>query len=188
MQATKAVCNDFTLWFQIKYCLVMLSGLVVTSLFIYLYFRHGLGESYAEALTTLTRVEEALPRALQVTFLLQSLLIFLVSLAINLFVSHKIAGPIYRFEQTLRSIDAGDLQHVAKTRDDDQLKSMVSALNRLVASLRHPYTSLQEVEQELNQIILQQKNGEIPDPRKLQQHIARLRAQLGNCHDRRVDE
>lgn len=188
MQTTKAVGNDFTLWFQIKYCLVMLSGLVVTSLFIYLYFRHGLGESYAEALTTLTRVEEALPRALQVTFLLQSLLIFLVSLAINLFISHKIAGPIYRFEHTLRCIDAGDLQHVARTRDSDQIKSMVSTLNRLVASLRNRYTSLQEVEQELDQIIMQQKNGEIPDPRELRQHIAHLRAQLGNYNDRRVDE
>lgn len=188
MQATKAVCNDFTLWFQIKYCLVMLFGLVVSSLLIYLYFRHGLGESYAEALTTLSRVEEALPRALQVTFLLQSLLIFCFSFAINLFVSHKIAGPIYRFEHTLRCIDAGDLQHVARTRDSDQIKSMVSALNRLVASLRHRYTSLQEVEQELNQIILQQQNGESPNSQKLQQRIAHVRAQLGNNHDRRVDE
>lgn len=188
MQTTKAVCSDFTLWFQIKYCLVMLSGLVVSGLFIYLYFRHGLGESYAEALTTLTRVEEALPRALQVTFLLQSLLIFLVSLAINLFISHKIAGPIYRFEHSLRCIDAGDLLHVARIRDSDQVKSMVSTLNRLTASLRNRYTSLREIEEELNQIIFDQKNGETPDSRKLQQRIAHLRAQLSHCNDRRVDE
>lgn len=188
MQGTKAVGNDFSMWFQIKFCLVMLCGFALTSLFIYLYFRHGLGDSYSEALTTLTKVEQALPRALQVTFLIQSLLIFLFSLAINLFISHKIAGPIYRFEHTLRCIDAGDLQHVARTRDSDQIKSMVSTLNRLVASLRHRYIALQDVEQELNQIIRQQKNGESPDSRRLQQQIAHLRAQLGNCHDRRVDE
>lgn len=188
MQLTKPIGNEFTLWFQIKYCLVMLTSLAATSLLIYLYFKHGLGESYPEALSTLNRVEAALPVALLVTFLVQSLLILFFAIAINLYVSHKIAGPIYRFEHTLRCIDDGDLQHVARIRDSDQIKSMVFALNRLIASLRNNYTSLQGVEQELNQIIRQQENGENPDPQQLCQSIARVRVQLGSTNDRRVDE
>lgn len=188
MQATKPIGNDFTLWFQIKYCLVMLASLTITSLLIYLYFRDGLGESYSAALTTLIAVEEALPAALLATFLLQSLLILLFSIAINLFVSHKIAGPIYRFEHTLRCIDDGDLQHVARIRDSDQIKSMVSALNRLLASLRNSYSSLQGVEQELNQIIEQQEDGEQPDLRGLCQRIALVRLQLGSSNDDRRGE
>ena len=188
MQLTKPIGNDFTLWFQIKYCLVMLTSLAATSLLIYLYFKHGLGESYPEALSTLNKVEAALPAALLVTFLVQSLLILFFAIAINLYVSHKIAGPIYRFEHTLRCIDDGDLQHVARIRDSDQIKSMVLALNRLIASLRNNYTSLQGVEQELNQIIRQQENGESPDPQQLCQSIVRVRAQLGSTNDRRVDE
>lgn len=187
MQTTKPICNDFTLWFQIKYCLVMLVSLATTSLLIYLYFKHGLGEGYSEALNTLTQVEEALPVALLVTFFVQSLLILLFSVAINLYVSHKIAGPIYRFEHTLRCIDDGDLQHVARIRDSDQIKSMVAALNRLIVSLRNHYTSLQGVEQELNQLIRQQENGESPNPEKLCQSIAQVRGQLGSTNDRRVD-
>jgi len=188
MQLTKPIGNDFTLWFQIKYCLVMLVSLAMTSLLIHLYFKHGLGEGYSEALTTLTEVEDTLPAALLVTFLVQSLLILLFAIAINLYVSHKIAGPIYRFEHTLRCIDDGDLQHVARLRDSDQIKSMVSALNRLIASLRNNYTSLQGVEQELNQIIRQQENGESPNPQKLSQSIAHVRVQLGRSNDRGVDE
>jgi methyl-accepting chemotaxis protein len=188
MQTTKPICNDFTLWFQIKYCLVMFASLATTTLLIYLYFKDGLGESYVEALTTLNQVEDALPGALLVTFLVQSLVIFFFSIAINLFVSHKIAGPIYRFEHTLRSIDAGDLQPVARIRDGDQIKSIVSALNRLIASLRNKYTSLQGVEQELNQVIRQQENGGNPDLRELCQSIVHVRVQLGSSNDRRVDE
>lgn len=187
MQATKPIGNDFTLWFQIKYCLVMLTSLATTSLLIYLYFKHGLGEGYSETLTTLTEVEDALPVALLVTFLVQSLLILIFAIAVNLFVSHKIAGPIFRFEHTLRCIDDGDLQHIARTRDSDQIKSMVAALNQLIASLRNKYTSLRGVEQELNQIILQQENGESPNPEKLCQSIAQVRGHLGSTNDRRVD-
>lgn len=188
MQVTKPIGNDFTLWFQIKYCLVMLVSLAITSLLIYLYFKHGLGEGYSAALTTLNQVEAALPGALLGTFLVQSLLILLLSIAINLFVSHKIAGPIFRFEHTLRCIDDGDLQHVARIRDSDQIKSMVSALNRLITALRNNYISLQGVEQELDELIRQQENGESPNPQKLYQSIARLRAQLGNTNDRRMEE
>lgn len=188
MQTTKPIANDFTLWFQVKYCLVMLTSLATTSLLIYLYFKHGLGEGYSETLATLTAVEDALPVALLVTFLVQSLLILFFAIAINLFVSHKIAGPIFRFEHTLRCIDDGDLQHVARLRDSDQIKSMVSALNRLIASLRNKYTALQGVEQALNQIIRQQENGESPNPQKLCQSIAHVRVQLGSSNDRGVEE
>ena len=188
MQTTKPIGSHFTLWFQIKYCLVMFASLATTSLLIYLYFRHGLGDGYSEALTTLTQVEEALPVALLVTFLVQSLLILFFSIAINLFVSHKIAGPIYRFEHTLHCIDGGDLQHVARIRDSDQIKSMVSALNRLIVSLRNKYISLQGVEQELNQLIQQQENGESSNPQVLYQRIAHVRVQLGSTKGRGVEE
>lgn len=188
MSATMPIRNEFTLWFQIKYCLVMLGSLALTSLLIYLYFKHGLGENYAAALTTITEVEEALPIALLVTFLVQSLLILFFSIAINLFVSHKIAGPIFRFEHTLRCIDDGDLQHVARIRDSDQIKSMVLALNRLISSLHNRYASLQGIEQELNQLIRQQENGESANPQRLCQSIAQLRIQLGGRNEREVAE
>lgn len=188
MHASKPIGSDFTLWFQIKYCLVMLTSLGMTSLLIYLYFKHGLSEGYSAALTTLTQVEDALPGALFGTFLVQLLLILFFSIAINLFVSHKIAGPIFRFEHTLHCIDEGDLQHVARIRDSDQIKSMVSALNRLIASLRNYYFSLQGIELELNQLIQKQENNENANPQKLCQSIAHLRAQFGINREGRVEE
>lgn len=182
MEASKPIRNEFTLWFQVKYCLVMIASLVATSLLIYLYFRHGLGESYSEALVTLSEVEKALPGALLVTFLVQCLLILLFSIAINLFVSHKIAGPVFRFEHSLRCIGEGDLQHVARTRDGDQIKSMVFALNRLIEALRGVYVALWGVERELDQVIRLQERGEYADLEELRRRIARSRQLLGEHH------
>jgi hypothetical protein len=70
--------NDFTLGFQIKYCLVIAASLVVRNLFLYYHFlQHGLGGSYLEALVTLTQIEKTLVVALLMTFMIQSLLILL---------------------------------------------------------------------------------------------------------------
>lgn len=184
--------NDFTLGFQIKYCLVIIACLTASNLYLYhQYLRHGLGQSYVEALVTLSQLEKSLATFLLVTFIVQSLLILLCSLAVILFFTRKISGLIYRFERLLRGIGNGDLQHVVRNRDHDQIKSLFSALNSLLTSLRIVYASVQGVERNLQQIIRQQENGENPDRQSLRQQIAQTRMLLGSsnvtkCEDNRV--
>lgn len=188
MATTTTICNDFTLEFQIKYCLVIVASLTASNLFLYHhYLQHGLGASYFEALVTLTQVDETLAAVLLVTFIVQCLLILLCSLALILFFRRKIAGLIYRFEHLLRGIGTGDLQHLVRSRDHDQIKSLFSTLNCLLTSLRIVYTSVQGVHHNLHQIIRQQENGENPDRQSLRQQIAQTRILLGSSPAREGD-
>lgn len=185
MAAATTIRNDFTLGFQIKYCLVIVTSLTASNLFLYYnYLQHGLGKSYFEALVTLSHVGEALAAGLLMTFVLQCLLIFFCSLILLHFFSRKIAGLIYRFEHLLRGIGSGDLQHVVKNRDHDQIKALFSALNCLLTSLRTVYSSVQGVERNLHKVIRQLGNGEIPDRQSLRQQIAQTRILLG-CRNAR---
>jgi methyl-accepting chemotaxis protein len=192
MAARTTSRNDFTLGFQIKYCLVICACLTASNLYLYnQYLRHGLGHSYFEALVTLSQLEKSLATVLLLTFIVQSLLILLCSLAVILFFTRKISGLVYRFERLLRGISSGDLQHVVRNRDHDQIKSLFSALNSLLTSLRIVYTSVQGVEHNLQQIIRQQENGENPDRQSLRQQIAQTRILLGSsnvtkCEDNRA--
>ena len=173
--------NDFTLGFQIKYCLVIVACLAASNLFLYYHFLHrSLGESYFEALVTLTQVEKTLAAVLLMTFIAQCLLILLCTLALILFFTRKFAGLIYRFEHLLRGIGSGDLQHLVRNRDHDQIKSLFSALNCLLTSLRTVYSSLHVVERNLHQLIHQQEHGENPDRQSLRQQIAQARLLLGS--------
>ncbi len=188
MAAATMISNDFTLGFQIKYCLVIVASLTASNLFLYYhYLKHGLGKSYFEALVTLIQLEKTLAVVLLVTFITQSLLILLCSLALFLFFRRKIVGLIYRFEHLLRNIGTGDLQHLVKSRDTDQIKSLLSALNCLITSLRTVYSSLQGVDQNLLQIIDQQEMGENPDRQTLRQQIAQTRILLGCSNAREAD-
>lgn len=181
--------NDFTLGFQVKYCLVIAASLIASNLFLYYHFlQRGLGGSYFEALVTLTQIEKTLAVALLITFTIQSLLILLCTLAIILFFTRKIAGLIYRFERLLHGIGSGDLQHVVRNRDHDQIKSLFSALNSLLTSLRTVYASLHGVEQNLQRIISQQENGEKVDRQSLRRQIAQTRLLLGNSNGTRGED
>ncbi len=74
--------------------------------------------------------------------LLVILLVFLVLVVIfSVFISHRIAGPIYRFEKTLQAIAGGDMTMRVDLRKRDEFKQLADAMNEMVGELRNSLSS-----------------------------------------------
>ncbi|MCP4723043.1 MAG: methyl-accepting chemotaxis protein, partial [Desulfobacteraceae bacterium] len=54
-----------------------------------------------------------------------------------LLVSHKIAGPMFRFEKDIDRIVQGDLKSRISIRKKDQFQELAISLNRMVESLNN---------------------------------------------------
>ena len=54
---------------------------------------------------------------------------------LGIYLSHKIAGPIYRIERFLASMAAGDLSARIKLRRGDEMVSLADSINKLTDSL-----------------------------------------------------
>ncbi len=54
---------------------------------------------------------------------------------ISIFVSHKIAGPVYRLEESTKLIASGDLTHKVHLRQGDELGDLQDAFNTMSESL-----------------------------------------------------
>jgi len=134
------------------FILALATGAVLTTLAIFFYLDQGLGTNYFDALATLSTVDAALTSSLVITFCLQLLLIFILTIGLTLFVSHKIAGPIFRYEDSLAKILGGDLCTDVCTRDGDQLKSLITSMNCWQNSLRNIYTRAKLLERELSRM------------------------------------
>lgn len=180
MTETTAVSSDFTLGFQIKYCLLTFTCITASQLYIYNhYLFQGLADGYFKALVTLAQLEDSLAIILLITFFIQTLLILLCSLFLIIFFKRKIVGVIYRFERLLREVNSGNLQHIAQNRDNDQIKALFSALNTLTISLRTIYSSLHGVEKRLHNFIRQKRLDKNPDLKMIREQIAQARILLG---------
>lgn len=59
----------------------------------------------------------------------------LVIAALSILVSHKIAGPVYRLEETTKLIASGDLTHRIHLRQGDELRDLQDAFNKMSESL-----------------------------------------------------
>ncbi|HOW28720.1 MAG TPA: HAMP domain-containing protein [Elusimicrobiota bacterium] len=68
--------------------------------------------------------------------LMAKLLIYLVVVAVvALFVSHKLAGPIFRFERSARIVSGGDLTYRVHLRKGDELMDLQDEFNNMMDSL-----------------------------------------------------
>lgn len=59
----------------------------------------------------------------------------LIIAVISIFVSHKIAGPVYRLEESTKLIASGDLTHKVHLRQGDELGDLQDAFNDMSESL-----------------------------------------------------
>lgn len=170
--------SDFTAAFQARYCLTMAAGSVATSLLFYFYLDRGMGEGYFQSMLTLSQLERAFPFSLLATFLFQLILIVALSIAVNLFVSHKIAGPVYRYELTLKRILKGDLRADVCTREGDQLKPLVDSFNRLLGSLRRLFHGVRDLHQMVEENIDRLSLGKEAETETLLRQIAEVRFRM----------
>ena len=70
------------------------------------------------------------------TELLKKLVIIVIFVAIlSIFVSHRIAGPVYRFEKSAKIIAEGDLSLRIRLRKGDELQELADAFNQMTESL-----------------------------------------------------
>jgi methyl-accepting chemotaxis protein len=78
--------------------------------------------------------------------LMRWIIVFLVVIAIlSVFVSHKIAGPVYRLERSARVLASGDLTCKVKLRHGDELRELENAFNSMSESLRKMVATDREV-------------------------------------------
>jgi len=81
------------------------------------------------------------------TLLLSSVIIVavtgIIGIAVLIFMSHRIAGPIFRFEKALSEINKGDLTHRFKLRSADQFKTLEERINQLSNTLDSKAVDLQ---------------------------------------------
>lgn len=127
--------KKFQIDFSIKFLiLIVLEAVLAIELFIYL-SKGTLTTSYLGSDLKIAKTSEFfLP-----TLLLSNLVILgvtgIVGIVVMIFISHKIAGPLYRFEQTLADISNGNLTHRFNLRQDDQLIQLAESINKFTAGM-----------------------------------------------------
>ena len=74
--------------------------------------------------------------AITYKLLMRSLLLIFAIAIISVFISHRMAGPVYKFEQTIRALSQGKKVEEIKLRKRDEFYGLATAINALINSMK----------------------------------------------------
>jgi len=173
--------------FQIRYIrvilLIMFGVGAISAYTVYYKSMIVLGEKLANVYPQGRLV--AIVRSVNIQILLSLLLITPLVVLIGIFLSHRIAGPIYRIEKTLSAIAEGDIASRITLRKRDELKSLADGINLVIDSLRSKVTvevdSLGRMNKEIAELEDLSKRGALT-PDAMNAAIERLKEESANIN------
>ncbi|MEE8425157.1 MAG: methyl-accepting chemotaxis protein [Elusimicrobiota bacterium] len=117
---------------QLKYAAIVFAAVVFTALIV------GIGSYFTMVKFIQEENPAMMPLLSQVIRMdLVKMIIFLgIMFLVSMFVSHRFAGPVYRFERSAQVVSTGDLTHRVSLRTGDDLMELQDEVNAMIASLQ----------------------------------------------------
>lgn len=161
--------TDFSIRFLI---LIVIESLLAIALFSYL-SRGTIITGYSGSDIVVARTGDYF----MPTLLLVNLVVIgataIAGFVILLYASHKIAGPLYRFERSLEEIGDGDLTHRFTLRSHDQLGELAGKLNEFNGRLEGAVAGVQKEMSGLKSTLSEVRSG-LSSPTADQERLERL--------------
>lgn len=132
--------REFQTKFMLKFCLLILAGGVLSVLLTMWSSQGTLTSSYDGTHLAIEKTSLAILPSVIMTTIVTTCIISIIAVVVMLFVSHRIAGPMYRFESDVEAIAKGDLSKKIRIREGDQFESLVGNLNTMVTNLNSKVT------------------------------------------------
>ena len=115
------------------------------------------------------------------TVLVVMIMVGVASIAVTLFISHKIAGPLYRFRKVIEAIAEGDFSSDFRIRKKDQLQDLAAAMNGMMQKTRGELKSLESDASRLKDAmgriseadVAEEKRSALKDIRKAAEELER---------------
>lgn len=120
----------FQLEIIVKIIIVWFIGVVISGLLIYFFSGETLTTRYENSQLVIDRTGNVILRDLLNASAINLLVVVAVGVFISLYISHRLAGPLYRFERSMEAMRDGDLAFQVKLRDKDELIDLVPIFNQ----------------------------------------------------------
>ncbi|MFH0753785.1 MAG: hypothetical protein V2A70_04400 [Candidatus Omnitrophota bacterium] len=128
--------KSFQTKFVLKFCGVVAVGAAFMILLLYILSLGSTTVSFIHArVKVMTTADFILPLLIQ-TVLVVMAVVALVSIGVTLIVSHKIAGPLFRFKQMFKELSSGNFTAQVRLRKGDQLMEVAGDFNHMITVMR----------------------------------------------------
>jgi len=167
--------KGFQFNFAFKFALlILLEAALIAGLFAQI-SGNTLTTGYSDSILTIERTPNFFLWPMLLVILITAVGISLAGMAVFIILSHRIAGPLYRFEKDLGDIGYGDLTKRISLRKTDQLTDIKEALNTLVDTFDERMARVKSLLTELKALT---DKGEPGNSARIQNIVKKLKEEV----------
>nr|MBU1328620.1 methyl-accepting chemotaxis protein [Candidatus Omnitrophota bacterium] len=139
--------------FILKFCGLVIIGSAVFGIILYLFSKHTLTTSFENSRLVIKSTADYLFPGLLFGGLIVAIFTAMAASVVVMLMTHRIAGPMYRFEKYINEIGSGRLYSDLKIRKKDQFQNMAGSLNKMTQDLKLGLVEVNEVSEKLDKLI-----------------------------------
>ncbi|NTV29254.1 MAG: methyl-accepting chemotaxis protein [Candidatus Omnitrophica bacterium] len=148
--------KDFQTKFVLRFCALVGGGAVLIILGLCILTRLSTTVSIVKSRVVVMTTADFLFPLLVQTVVIVTIAVGILTAIFTLLVSHKIAGPLYRFKQSFRELSQGNFSSQVRLRKDDQLHEVATEFNQMINAVRNQVheanLATQAIKKELDEI------------------------------------
>jgi methyl-accepting chemotaxis protein len=162
--------------FILKFCALVLIGSLISGVIIYRMAGSTVTTTFENSRLTIKSTADFILPSVLVSGLVVIVVTGLATIAVTLFTSHRIAGPLYRMEKDVRDITGGDLTVKFHLRQRDEIKPLATGLDEMVMTLKTRVSDIKKAAEELESALEPSKAGL---QEKAKDRLRLLKAEIG---------
>lgn len=157
---------------MLRFCVVVAATGAFIMIALYVFAGQATTVSFVNLRVVVQTTADYLFPILLQTFVVSTIVVGLATLLIMLFVSHRIAGPAYRFKKVLETLSGGDFSIDCRIRSKDSLKDVAAAFNDMISGVRE---KLRRMDSQIKDLKEKLDGGE---PREIKRTVSELEKSL----------
>ena len=156
--------KNFQVNFTVKFLIIILiEAFLAAGLFLYM-SKGTLTTGYLGSELRIARTYDFFLPMLLLSNLIIVGISAVIGIGVLIFLSHRLAGPLYRFENILNSIKKGDLTQRFKLRENDQFAELANSINEHTDTLDKNMGHLKAGVMEFSQLASKMQTALASDP------------------------
>jgi len=122
--------KEFQTKFIMKFCALVMLTAIISALLIHLFLSHSVTTVFENSRISIKPSTEFIMPGLILSSLVSIILVSIATIAVVLFISHRIAGPLYKLENSLDRMGEGDVSFDIYFRRGDEARVFSDVFNR----------------------------------------------------------
>lgn len=128
--------RKFQTRFILKFCLLIILACLLMGIAIYAFTANTVTTSFDNLRLVVKSTKDFILPSLLLSSLIAVIIVSVACISVILFISHRIAGPLYHLERSMKQIAEGDLTVRTRFREGDEIGILASSLNNMVEKIK----------------------------------------------------